>query len=133
MALDFTCLHAFHAKRRASSSSSVGARFVTTLRDAGVRTCRSLPWRRSPPLTFFISYPVSPPQRKTPPVSMRRRLGLAERTLRASLSYDGAITASKKVDATSLAVSPFTARLNPMTPPYAETGAHSLALSKAPP
>src|SRR3989337_2459426 len=122
MALDFTCWHTFHAKRRASSSSSVGARFVTTLRDAGDRTCRSLPWRRSPPLTFFISCPGSPPQRKTPPVSRRRRLGLAERTLRASLSYDGAMTASKKVDATSLAVSPFTARLKPRDPHRAQTG-----------
>src|SRR4030065_941696 len=113
MALDFTCFHTFHAKRRASASSAVGARFLTTLRDAGKRTCRSLPWRRSPPLTFFISYPGSPPQRKTPPVSRRRRLTFPESTLRASLSYDGAMTASKKVAATSLALAPFTARLHP--------------------
>src|SRR4030065_289517 len=106
MALDFTCLHTFHAKRRASISSSVGTRFVTTLRDAGDRTCRSLPWRRSPPLTFFISCPGSPPQRKTPPVSRRRRLTFPERTLRASLLYAGAVTASQQVDATSLAVAP---------------------------
>src|SRR3989304_7645009 len=112
MAVVFTCLHPFHAKRRASRSSTVGPPFVTTWRDAGVRTCRSLPWRRSPPLTFFISYPVSPPQRKTLPVSRRRRLTFPERTLRASLSYDGAMTASKKDDATSLAGPPVTTQLH---------------------
>src|SRR4030066_218906 len=95
---------------------------VPAVGGGGDRTARPPPGRRTPPLPFFISCPGPPPQRKTPPVSRRRRLTFPERTLRASLSYDGAMTASKKVDATSLAVSPFTARLHPMTPPSAETG-----------
>jgi hypothetical protein len=117
MALDLTCLQTFQPNSRASISSEVGGRFVTTLRSAACSTCRSRLCRSRPPLTFFISWPVCALQRNSPPVSSTRRFALAERIFRASLSTPGAMTASKKLAATSRAVSAPTGRLNPITPP----------------
>src|SRR5437870_3591261 len=49
MALDFTCFTTLQANDSASSSSAVGARFVTTFQPRGSASARSRVCKRSPP------------------------------------------------------------------------------------
>jgi len=59
---------------------------------------------------------------------MTRTFFFAVKMSRASSLYPGAMTASRKVEVSSLAVAASTVRLKPTMPPKAETGSHSRAL-----
>ena len=116
MVLDLVCLHTFAAKTKASSSFSLGARVVATVKSALPSVARSLSCSMTPFKRVLIIF--------VPGTAIfwsnRIRFFLVVSTAKASGLNAGAINTSKKREFISSAAARSTGLLVTSTPPKAE-------------